>query len=126
MKHRVLLQIIRQFFTGIATQNILVILQCIKVRIRRCTAGQTVTVLDELDIAQTYCNATVTVGIERIEVDADIAKAAGVDHHRVHDRLDMTVNDLRCILAGGVQEEVVLIGLIVRAVDVTVTPRSVT
>ena len=36
----------------------------------------------------------------------------------------MAVNDLRCVLAGGVQEEVFLIVLIVRAVDVTVTQRQ--
>ena len=78
LKHRVLLQIIRQFLTGIAAQNILIIFQSIKVGVRRCTAGQTVAVLNELDIAQTCRNATVAVGIERIEVDADIAEAARV------------------------------------------------
>ena len=57
MKHRVLLQIIRQFLAGIAAQNILIIFQCIEVGVRRCTAGQTVAILDELDITQTYCNA---------------------------------------------------------------------
>ena len=36
----------------------------------------------------------------------------------------MTVNDLRCILAGGIQEEMLLIVLIVRAIDVTVTQRQ--
>ena len=36
----------------------------------------------------------------------------------------MTVNDLRCILTGGVQEEVLLIVLIIRTVNVTITQRK--
>ena len=124
MKHRVLLQIIRQFLTGVSAQNILIIFQRIKVSICRCTSRQTVTVLDELDVAQTYRYTTVTIGIERVKIDADIAETAGVDHHRVNYRLDMTVNDLRRILAGGVQEKMLLIVLIIRAVDVSITQRK--
>ena len=36
----------------------------------------------------------------------------------------MTVNDLRRILAGGVQEKMLLVVLIIRAVDVTITQRK--
>lgn len=36
----------------------------------------------------------------------------------------MAVNDLRCVLAGGVQEEMLLVVLILRAVDVAVTQRK--
>ena len=36
----------------------------------------------------------------------------------------MTVHDLRCILAGGIHKEMLLIVLVVRAVDVTVTQRQ--
>lgn len=36
----------------------------------------------------------------------------------------MTVNNLRCVLAGGIQEEVLLIILIIRTVNVTITQRK--
>lgn len=77
-----------------------------------------------MNVPQAYCHAAVTVGIERIEVDADIAVAAGVDHHRVNHRLDVTINDLRRILAGSVQEEMLLVVLIIRTVDITITQRK--
>lgn len=116
-----LAQVVGQFFTGVAAEDFLVILQCIEVCIRRGTTRQAVAILDELDVAQTSRHATIAVGVEGVEVDADIAVAAGVDHHGVGHRLHMAVNHLRCVLAGRVQEEMLLIVFIVRTVDVTIT-----
>lgn len=83
----------------------------------------TVAVLDKLDVAQASRHTAIAVGIEGVEIDADIAVAARVDHHGVKDRLHMAVNHLRCVLAGGVQEEMLLIVFVIRAVDVAVTQR---
>ena len=73
-----LAQVVGQFFTGVVAEDFLVILQCIEVCIRRGTTRQAVAILDELDVAQTSRHATIAVGVEGVEVDADIAVAAGV------------------------------------------------
>lgn len=66
-----------------------------------CTNGMVVNDMGELYISQTSSHAAVAVGVKSVEVHADVAVTAGVDHHRVRHRLDMTVHDLRRILAGG-------------------------
>lgn len=63
-----LAQVIRQFLTGTAAEDFFVILQCAEIRISGGTAGQAVTILDELDVAQTSRNATIAIGVEGVEV----------------------------------------------------------
>lgn len=82
-----LAQVVGQFLAGIAAEDFLIILQRIEIRLRRGTAGQTVAVLDELDIAKASRHAAIAVGVEGVEVDTYIAVAAGVDHHGVKDML---------------------------------------
>ena len=79
-----------QIVRNVIPQHILIIFQGVKVRIRGSLTGQPLAITYKLDIAQAGSYATVAVGIEGIEIDGHVAEAAGVDHHRIQDRIDLT------------------------------------
>jgi len=81
-------------------------------------------VTDKLNVLQPRRDALVAGCRETIEVHAHIAVVAAAALHRIQDRLYMAVNNLRCVLARCVEEEVTGIVLIVRAVDVAVVHRQ--
>src|SRR5699024_2902823 len=94
-----------QIIGNVIPQNILiVILQGVKVRIRRSLAGQPLAVTYKLDIAQAGGYTPVAVCIEGVEIDGHVAVTAGIDHHRIQDRIDLAVHHLGRILAGSIEE----------------------
>ncbi len=80
--------------------------------------------LDQLDVAQTGRHAAVAVGVEAVEVHGHVAVVAGAALHGIQNRIDLAVNDLGGVLAGGVDEHGVGIRLVIGAVDVAVAERE--
>ena len=94
-----------------------------EVIVRGCSATQTWTVFDLLNVAQTAGDTFVAVGVERIEVERNSGVAAGVDFALVQDWLYATVNNLWSFRAGSVQEVVAFVDVIV-SFDITITQRE--
>ena len=75
-------------------------------------SGEGFSVSDLLDVAQAYCNPSVSVGVEGVEVDGDSRVAAGVDLAAIQDGSHMSVHNLGWVLGIGVEEEMASVGFI--------------
>ena len=101
---------------------ILIVCRC-KVILSSGLASERFTVADLLKIVQPAGDTLIAVAVEGVQVDTGSAVNAGVDFGAFKDRLSVCIHDAGSRCAVGVDEVAVLVSLIIRSFQVTVTER---
>ena len=101
---------------------ILIVCRC-KVILSSGLAAERFTVADLLKIVQTAGDTLVAVAVEGVQIDTGSAVNAGVNFGAFQDRLSVRIHNAGGCCAVGVDEVGVLVSLIIRSLQITVTER---
>ena len=101
---------------------ILIVCRC-KVILSSGLASERFTVADLLKVVQTAGDTLIAVAVEGVQVDAGSAIHAGVHFGTFQDRLSVRIHDAGSRCTVGVDEVGILVSLIIRSFQITVTER---
>lgn len=104
-------------------EEIVLIVCCCKVILSSGLASERFTIADLLKVVQAAGDPLVAVAVEGVQVDAGSAVHAGVHFGTFQDRLSVCIHDAGSRCAVGVDEVGVLVSLIIRSFQITVTER---
>jgi len=104
-------------------EEIILIVHSCEVILSSGLASERFAVTDLLKVVQTAGDTLVAVAVEGVQVDAGSAVNAGVDFGTFKDRLSVCIYDAGSRCTVGVDEVGVLVSLIIRSFQITVTER---
>lgn len=110
------------WLSGLVEEIVLIVCRC-KVILSSGLASERFTVADLLKVIQPAGDTLIAVAVEGVQVDTGSAVNAGVDFGAFKDRLSVCIHDAGSRCAVGVDEVAVLVSLIIRSFQVTVTER---
>lgn len=104
-------------------EEIILIVHSCEVILSSGLASERFAVADLLKIVQTAGDTFVAVAVEGIQIDGSSAVHAGIDFGSFKNRLSVSIYDSGSRCAVGIDEVAVLVSLIIRSFEITVTER---
>lgn len=104
-------------------EEIIFIVCCSEVIFCTTLSTERFAIADLLKVIRTAGDTLVAVAVEGVQVDAGSAVNAGIHFRAFKDRLSVRIHDARSRSAVGIDEVAVLISLIIRSLQITVTKR---